>query len=101
MSPTLYGLRKVDFLARYGGEEFCCILPETSFGNSMILAERIRALVASTAYDYEGQTVRVTISIGVPPAPEPGDSPDAFLKNADNALYKAKEAGRNVVVSFP
>jgi len=94
-------LRKVDFLARYGGEEFCCILPETAFGNSMILAERIRAIVESTVYDYEGQAVRVTISIGVPGTPGPDDSPDTFLKNADDALYKAKGAGRNVVVSHP
>lgn len=94
-------LRKVDFLARYGGEEFCCILPETSFGNSMILAERIRALVESTVYEYEGQAVRVTISIGVPGTPGSDDSPDIFLKNADDALYKAKGIGRNVVVSYP
>ncbi len=94
-------LRTVDFLARYGGEEFCCILPETSFENSTILAERIRALVESASYEYEGQTIRVTISVGVPRTPNPGDSPDTFLKNADNALYKAKETGRNIVVSFP
>ncbi len=94
-------LRRVDILARYGGEEFCCILPETGFENSMILADRIRALVESAVYTYEGQDIRVTVSIGVPGTPEPGDSPDTFLKCADDALYKAKETGRNVVVSFP
>ncbi|MBE0603474.1 MAG: GGDEF domain-containing protein, partial [Deltaproteobacteria bacterium] len=94
-------LRKVDFLARYGGEEFCCILPETTFENSMVLAERIRAIVESTVYDYEGQAVRVTVSIGVPGTPGPDDSPGTFLKNADDALYKAKGIGRNVVASHP
>ena len=94
-------LRRVDFLARYGGEEFCCILPETPFENSMILAERIRALVEGEAYTYEGKEIRVTISIGVPVTPGPGDTSETFLKNADDALYKAKESGRNRVVSFP
>lgn len=94
-------LRRVDFLARYGGEEFCCILPETSFENSMILAERIRMLVESETYTYEGQAIRITISIGIPATPGPGDTPETFLKNADGALYKAKDSGRNLVVSYP
>ncbi len=94
-------LRRVDFLARYGGEEFCCILPETPFENSMTLAERVRALVEAETYACEGKEIRVTISIGVPGTPGPGDTPATFLKNADDALYKAKESGRNRVVSFP
>jgi diguanylate cyclase (GGDEF)-like protein len=94
-------LRRVDILARYGGEEFCCILPETDFEPSMMIAERIRALVESESYAYEGQIVRVTVSIGVPKGPVPGDTPESFLKNADGALYEAKKIGRNTVISFP
>jgi diguanylate cyclase (GGDEF)-like protein/PAS domain S-box-containing protein len=94
-------LRRVDFLARYGGEEFCCILPETSFENSTLLAERIRALVEAETYVCEGKEIRVTISIGVPGTPGPDDTPGSFLKNADDALYKAKKTGRNIVVSGP
>ncbi|MBP2673203.1 MAG: diguanylate cyclase [Deltaproteobacteria bacterium] len=94
-------LRRVDILARYGGEEFCCILPETTFEPSMMIAERIRGLVESETYIYEGQAVRVTVSIGVPRAPVSGDTPESFLKNADDALYEAKKIGRNTVISFP
>lgn len=94
-------LRRVDILARFGGEEFCCILPETTFENSMMIAERIRSLVESAAYVYDGQAIPVTVSVGVPRPPETEDSPDTLLKNADDALYKAKETGRNLVVSCP
>ena len=97
----LAGLRRVDVLARYGGEEFCCILPETSFENSLLVAERIRAQVEKACYEYEGHPIKVTVSIGVPRPPGPSDSHEAFLKNADNALYKAKASGRNTVAVFP
>ncbi|MCL2102409.1 MAG: diguanylate cyclase [Syntrophorhabdaceae bacterium] len=90
-------LRRVDILARYGGEEFCCILPETSFENSILVAERIRAQVEASSYDYEGQNIKVTVSIGVPREMKPSDTHEALLKNADNALYEAKASGRNAV----
>jgi diguanylate cyclase (GGDEF)-like protein len=94
-------LRRVDILARFGGEEFCCILPETPFDHSMVLAERIRALVESSSCVHDGKIVRVTVSIGVPGPAGPSDTHETLLKNADDALYRAKEAGRNRVVSFP
>ena len=94
-------LRRVDILARFGGEEFCCILPETTYENSMMIAERIRSQVEESSYEYEGKTIRVTVSVGVPKPPGPEDSHEKLLKNADDALYKAKEIGRNIVVSFP
>lgn len=95
------GLRRVDILARFGGEEFCAILPETDFEPSLILADRIRALVESAVYTFDGKEIRVTVSVGVPGAPAAGDTPESFLRNADQALYEAKRAGRNVAVSFP
>jgi len=90
-------LRRVDILARFGGEEFCCILPETSFENSMLVAERIRSQVEAASYEYEGQVIKVTVSIGIPKPPEPHDSHESLLRNADNALYEAKVSGRNRV----
>ncbi|MEW6718984.1 MAG: GGDEF domain-containing protein, partial [Thermodesulfobacteriota bacterium] len=95
------GLRRVDILARFGGEEFCAILPETEFEPSMMLGDRIRAMVESAVYPFEGKEIRVTVSVGVPKAPAAGDTPDSFLKNADQALYEAKRFGRNAVVAYP
>ena len=92
-------LRRVDILARYGGEEFCCILPETSFENCLLVAERIRSQIETTSYVYDGQTVKVTVSIGVPRPSEPSDTHETILKNADSALYDAKMSGRNKVSS--
>ena len=97
----LSSLRRVDVLARFGGEEFCCVLPETSFENSLLVAERIRSQVEAASYMYEGQPVKVTVSIGVPQPPGPTDTHETFLKNADTALYKAKASGRNKVAVFP
>jgi diguanylate cyclase len=93
------GLRRVDILARYGGEEFCCILPETDFDPSMMIAERIRGLVESETYIYEEKPVRLTVSIGVPRPPTPEDTPESFLKKADDAMYEAKGNGRNTISS--
>ena len=90
-------LRRVDILARYGGEEFCCILPETSFENSLLVAERIRSHVEAASYEYEGQTIKVTVSIGIPKSAELHDSHESLLKNTDIALYEAKVSGRNRV----
>ena len=94
-------LRRVDILARFGGEEFCCLLPETTFESSLITAERIRSQVETAFYTYEGQTIPVTVSIGVPQLPGPTDSHERFLVNADHALYEAKKKGRNSIAAFP
>ncbi|MCL1926610.1 MAG: diguanylate cyclase [Syntrophorhabdaceae bacterium] len=90
-------LRRVDILARYGGEEFCCILPETPFENSHLVAERIRSQVEATLFEYNGNFIKVTVSIGIPKPAEPTDSLETLLKNADSALYEAKAFGRNRV----
>ncbi|MFN2566732.1 MAG: diguanylate cyclase [Gemmatimonadaceae bacterium] len=86
--------REVDCVARYGGEEFCVMLPETPATGAAILAERICERVA--AAEFPGQ--KITLSLGVASLPANGDTPDAVIAAADEALYQAKREGRNRVV---
>lgn len=90
--------RGTDCLARYGGEEFCCILPETSLDEALNFAERCRCHVAGLVVASEEVKVTVTISLGVAEL-QADDVPDQLLKRADDALYEAKNRGRNRVVS--
>jgi diguanylate cyclase (GGDEF)-like protein len=95
-------LRKEDLLARYGGEEFVVLLPSASQAQALSLGERIREGVAARSFDANGHLVRVTVSIGI--ASEGGDtlpSLEAMLGRADEALYQAKNEGRNRVVALP
>ena len=96
-------LRPYDALCRYGGEEFVVVARDTSLRNAEILAQRIRRQIEALRFDVEGESGSVTVSIGVTAVrPEPGnDSSDALLMAVDNALYEAKEAGRNRVRSSP
>ncbi len=89
--------------ARYGGEEMAILMPETDKQGSTLVAERIRKMVAETAVTIEsGESVSVTISIGVATFPEDGIGEREILAAADVALYAAKDAGRNKVrVSQP
>lgn len=89
--------RKTDCLARYGGEEFCCILPETCSGSALTLAERFRCAVESLVIPDKDCGLRVTISAGVAGL-RAGETSEQVLKRADEALYKAKNGGRNQVV---
>ncbi len=94
-------IRKVDLAARYGGEEFVVIVPMTPAAGALVLAERLRALVAEerVTVSTEGgaQSIAVTVSIGVA-ALESGQGAEAFFTAADGALYSAKHGGRNRVV---
>ena len=89
-------LRQSDFLARYGGEEFALILAETDLDKAFLVAERLREKIALQKFVYKGISISITMSFGV--ASLPADrklTPEAFLKQADEALYRAKEQGRN------
>ncbi len=96
-------LRVSDVLGRLGGEEFAMLLPDTDLAGAMIVAERVRAAVASTEVQSSevreagaSGSIRVTISIGV--AELRGDEPiESLLKRADRALYAAKDLGRDRV----
>ena len=89
--------REVDTVARYGGEEFFLIVPETSVTGVALMAERIRASTEAHAFAVgDGAAeVRVTVSLGYAVFPEHGRTPDAMIDAADQALYRAKQGGRN------
>ncbi|PXF31609.1 hypothetical protein WH50_08855 [Pokkaliibacter plantistimulans] len=87
--------RSYDLVARYGGEEFAVIMPGTSTVDAERIAERLRASIAAHSW-----TLRtVTVSIGVATLAQ-GDSIQTFISHADQALYRAKEQGRNCVVHW-
>jgi diguanylate cyclase (GGDEF)-like protein len=89
--------RDVDLAARLGGEELAILLPETDAAGARIVAERARERIAAVAHTApDGSTVRVTASFGVAAA-RPEVTSEAVLKAADDALYRAKGAGRNQV----
>ncbi|HEX2731980.1 MAG TPA: GGDEF domain-containing protein [Polyangiaceae bacterium] len=93
-------LRTEDLFARYGGEEFAVLVRNTSELDSLVVAERIRALVERTPTFWEGMPLQVTISVGVACNAATAEPPNALIKRADQALYRAKEQGRNRVVVF-
>lgn len=86
--------RKSDFLARIGGEEFILLLPETDIQTAFEVADKLRALVASSRFQYRGQPVPVTMSCGLAEF-IPNDTPEEVYRRADAALYEAKGSGRN------
>ena len=90
-------VRKIDYVARYGGEEFAVVAPDTSADGTLVLAERLRRAVGSLSLRWEGQTLGVTISIGVAVFTEVTGAAEAtaIIKAADAQLYAAKCAGRN------
>lgn len=93
-------LRDGDTLVRYGGEEFCAILPGASAVNAAEVSERIRHAVSETVVDDEAQKITVTISIGVAVYPDQhAENEIKLLDAADRKLYRAKQEGRNRVVS--
>lgn len=96
-------LRSYDIAARYGGEEFVAVLPDTSLKEAFNVADRIRLSVQGMHFAGSLSNERVTVSLGVALFPALGiDDTDGLLRTADEALYLAKERGRNrVVVSDP
>jgi two-component system cell cycle response regulator len=97
-------VRASDVAARYGGEEFVVLMPDTTTESGERLAERIRRTIAASAFDLPGgETVAVTVSIGIAsvrPSPDNNDLKtvgDALIARADVALYRAKSGGRDQV----
>lgn len=87
-------LRPGDFLARFGGEEFVLLMPATQPPAAHTLLETLRGAVEACPFHFKGERVTITVSIGST-AFAPGEPGDSALKRADQALYKAKGAGRN------
>jgi len=96
-SKTVSIIRETDCLARYGGEEFCCLLPQTDLAGASTLAERFRHTIEEQITSCQEKDIKVTISLGVSELAT-GDSVEILLKKADQALYQAKNSGRNRVV---
>ncbi|SCY61809.1 GGDEF domain-containing protein [Pseudomonas sp. NFACC37-1] len=89
-------LRGGDFIARFGGEEFVLLVPDTPLAAGAKLAEALRLAIEACPFHFKGEPVTVTVSVGMT-AFKPGEHSDSVLKRADQALYRAKNAGRNRV----
>ncbi len=98
-------LREIDIAARFGGEEFGIVLPETDLNGALVVGERIRRNVETLMVPRTGglgDPLRVTISIGVASFPDnAAANPEEMVKLADEALYRAKQSGRNRVEFAP
>ncbi len=93
--------RVTDIVARYGGEEFVLVCEHTDGSGGAHLAERIRRSIAALRFDTDIGPLEVTSSFGVAALGDNGDDAASVLKSADEALYRAKEKGRNRVVISP
>jgi diguanylate cyclase (GGDEF)-like protein len=94
-------LRSTDIFARYGGEEFCCVFPETGLADALSIAQRIRATVERRDFRHKEAVIRITASLGVSTVDAATPDADSLLSRADEALYRAKQTGRNRVVVLP
>jgi diguanylate cyclase (GGDEF)-like protein len=92
-------LRASDITGRIGGEEFTVFLPETDLDGAAQLADRLREAIAAAKLIFQDQLIRLTVSIGVAPVGLEAATPlDVALQAADEALYRAKQSGRNRVI---
>ena len=89
-------LRGTDFIARFGGEEFVLLMPATVAGVGAKLLENLRTAIEACPFHFKGEPVTITVSIGLTEF-KAGEHSDLVLKRADQALYRAKHAGRNFV----
>ncbi len=91
-------IRKTDLLARFGGEEFCFLFPETDLKGASLVAERVRHAISKLEFHSEKNRFSVTVSIGISELFDSSDKMESMVKRGDDALYKAKRNGRNLVV---
>ncbi len=94
-------VRNIDLAARYGGEEFAVILENTDQEGALLLAERIRAEIEALRLTCGTTPVSITMSLGVSIYPTDSNDPTTLIAKADQALYAAKEGGRNQVQCWP
>jgi diguanylate cyclase (GGDEF)-like protein len=93
--------REIDAVGRYGGEEFIVLLPGTRLDAATTFAERVRKQVEDHTFVFDGGSVRRTVSFGVAAWPDPRvKMSEQLVRAADDALYVAKETGRNRVIRF-
>lgn len=89
-------LRPNDFIARFGGEEFVLLMPNSSLSDALAVGETLRAAIQACPFHFKGEPVTITVSMGMAQF-QPGERSDLALERADEALYRAKAAGRNQV----
>jgi diguanylate cyclase (GGDEF)-like protein len=95
-----HSLKKDTLIARYGGEEFVITLPGASLDNALSTAERMRNTVKASNFAISGIELPITISLGVASTSHCGIDLQELLNNADKAMYKAKNSGRNTSVKY-
>ncbi len=95
---ALQTFRKTDTVFRIGGEEFAVILTETDINQSIIPLERFRKTVQTLGLNYQNQELEVTVSIGACQLVDDIQSKDEFFQKTDDALYEAKNTGRNKTI---
>lgn len=93
-------LRAQDVFGRYGGEEFIAVLPDADMEQAKLAVGRIREALAERGVDVDGELLKVTVSIGVSIKMRDDQALDELVRQADQALYQAKEAGRDRVNTF-
>lgn len=94
------GVREIDLVGRYGGEEFSLLLAETSKKDALQMAERLRLSIEKHRFKAYDEAGKATISIGLATFPEDAQEAESLIDKADQALYKAKQSGRNKVCPF-
>jgi len=94
-------LRESDFVARYGGEEFVVLMPDTSVDKAHEAIEQVREAIADSPFNFGGQPVQITMSFGVTGIRAADKSHEDAFQRADDALYQAKQQGRNRSIVAP
>lgn len=92
-------IRQIDTAARYGGDEFAVILPNTSLTEAIVVAERMVAIVSKSPVIWNNEEISISISIGLGQY-SPDSTPEDITSRSDQALYMAKQAGKNTVKIF-
>jgi len=93
-------IRDVDIVGRFGGDEFLILLPETDRKQAYKVIERIRQVLLTSPIHFQGDSYKISISSGITGIDEWTDTLDDLLNRADEALYKAKEAGGNCIANY-
>lgn len=93
-------IRTIDIASRYGGEEIVVVLPETGKAAAFVVGERIREKVEDMKLNYKDQIINLTISGGIATLPIDATDTKGLIANADIAVYKAKEEGKNNIVIY-